>query len=74
MKHHETVAIAKAIEFIGIAQNNSAYENALDAAALKLQFVMDCDESDDARQIAAALVYAFGLMPRIQALRDEAAA
>lgn len=79
-EYHEIKAIAQAITFIGYAKADNGNQSAchrttvLNDAALRLQFIMDCSKSSDARYLAATIVDAFDLMPRIEALRAEAAA
>ncbi len=77
MNKHEVKAINEAIALIGRFNRNPTWGcnyNALDDAALRLQFIMDCSKSLDARELAATVAEAFGLFPRIEALRAEAAA
>lgn len=75
MARHEFKAIDKAISLIAIDKHNNADKEAcLDGAALRLQFVMDCGTSSEARQLAATIAESFDLMPRIEILRKEAAA
>ena len=76
MNKHEVKAINEAIALIGRFNRNPTWGcnyNALDDAALRLQFMMDCSKSLDARELAATIVSAFDLWDRIEALRVEAA-
>jgi hypothetical protein len=77
MNKHEVKAINEAIALIGRFNRNPTWGcnyNALDDAALRLQFIMDCSKSLDARELADTIVSAFDLWDRIEALRAEAAA
>jgi hypothetical protein len=71
--HPEFKAIDKAIYLIGLSKQWSIKEDCLEKAALNLQIVMDIGESTDARQLAATIAEAFGLFPRIEVLRKQAA-
>ena len=72
--NHEIKAINRAIHTIGLVKEWGYNPVELDDAAVKLQVIMDCGESAEARLLAATIVEAFNLMPRINALRAEAAA
>jgi hypothetical protein len=72
MNYHEIKAVTEAINLIGRARASINGGNALNDAALRLQFVMDCGESLGARQLATTVAEAFDMMPLIEALREEA--
>jgi hypothetical protein len=72
--NHEIKAINESIFLIGRAKTWGGSDDVLDDAAVKLQWIMDCSRSADARQLAATIVQAFDLWDRIEALRAEAAA
>jgi hypothetical protein len=74
MNYHEIKAVTEAINLISRAKALQNGGNALNDAALRLQFVMDCGESLGARQLATTVAEAFGMMSLIDELRDEAAA
>jgi hypothetical protein len=74
MNYYETKAVTEAINLIGRAKASSNNGNALNDAAMRLQFVMDCGESLAARELATAVAEAFDMMPRIDALREGARA
>jgi hypothetical protein len=74
MNYHDTKEITEAINLIRVARTASDGGNYLYSAAVRLQFVMDCSKSPEARQLATTVAEAFDMMSLIDELRDEAAA
>jgi predicted glycosyltransferase len=74
MNSHEIKAINQAIRLIGLVKEWRHNPAALDDAAVKLQIIMDCGSSGEAKELAATIVQAFDLWDKIEELRAEAAA
>jgi len=74
MNYHDTKEITEAINLIRVARTASDGGNYLHDAAVRLQFVMDCSKSFEARQLATTVAEAFDMISHIDELRNEAAA
>jgi hypothetical protein len=74
MNYYETKEVTEAINLIQVARTASDGGNYLHDAAVRLQFVMDCSKSFEARQLATTVAEAFDMMSLIDEVRDEAAA
>ena len=74
MNYYETKEVTKAINLIQVARTISNGGNHLNDAALRLQFVMDCGSTPEARRLATSIAEAFDMILLIEELRNEAAA
>jgi hypothetical protein len=74
MNYHDTKEITEAINLIRVARTASDGGNYLHDAAVRLQFVMDCGSTPEARRLATSIAEAFDMILLIEELRNEAAA